>query len=86
MHKIMVTGALGQIGTDLTAALRERYGAEQIVATDCQEAPPSVREAGPFEQVDVTEIAQIREVVERYSIDVVYHLAATLSAVGEQKP
>ena len=87
MRKILVTGACGQIGTDLTVALRERYGGENVVASDLRTPPCSVlSEGGPFARVDVTQREALREIVDSYQIDTVYHLAAILSAVGEQKP
>lgn len=86
MRRILVTGACGQIGSELTPALRERYGAENVVASDIAEPPPALREGGPFEFVDVTQRGRIEEVVERYNIDTIYHMAAILSATGEKNP
>ena len=85
-RKILVTGACGQIGSALVPALRERYGAENIVATDIAETNPSLREDGPFEFLDVTQRGAIAAVVDRYKIDTIYHLAAILSATGEKRP
>lgn len=84
MEKILVTGALGQIGTELVPILRERYGVDCVVASDVR-MPPRDAE-GPFEFVDCTNLRHIQEVVNRHQIDTVYHLAALLSAVAEQKP
>lgn len=87
MTRIMVTGAVGQIGSELTLALRERYGAEQVLATGRQTKPGDhLLNSGPFEFIDVTRRETIEEVVERYNIDTIFHLAALLSAVGEQNP
>ena len=87
MQMILVTGACGQIGTELTMALRERYGNENVVAAGHKTPPcPDLRDSGPFEFIDVTNQASLETVVDRYQIDTVYHLAAILSAVGEQKP
>jgi nucleoside-diphosphate-sugar epimerase len=87
MNKILVTGACGQIGTELTLALRERYGDSTVVALDRK--PPSCPEfaaPGPFELVDVTDRDSLAEVVDRHEIGAIYHLAAILSAAGEQEP
>jgi len=86
MKRILVTGACGQIGSELTPALRARYGSENVVASDIAEPTPALRDAGPFEFVDVTRREQIEEVVERYKIDTLYHMAAILSASGEKNP
>ncbi len=87
MKRILVTGAVGQIGSELTMALRERFGNENVVATGRSTAPsPTLRDSGPFEFIDVAKKKTIEAVVERYRIDTVYHLAAILSAVGEKKP
>jgi nucleoside-diphosphate-sugar epimerase len=85
--KILVTGAVGQIGSELTPALRKRYGNENVVAAGHKTKPsPTLRDSGPFEFIDVTRRETIEAVVERYDIDTIYHLAAILSAVGEQRP
>jgi nucleoside-diphosphate-sugar epimerase len=84
--KILVTGACGQIGSELVPALRERHGGENVIATDIAETNPSLRESGPFEFLDVTQRGAIGAVVDRYNVDTIYHLAAILSATGERKP
>ncbi len=87
MRKILVTGAVGQIGSELTVALRERYGNENVIAAGHRTPPsPELRDAGPFEFLDVTHKEQLETIVERYQIDTIYHMAAILSAVGEAKP
>ena len=86
ISKILVTGALGQIGSELTAALRQRYGAENVIATDLKEAPQAMRDAGPFHLLDVTNEAEMDALMQKHSIDTVFHLAALLSAVGEKNP
>jgi nucleoside-diphosphate-sugar epimerase len=83
---ILVTGALGQIGSELVPALRERYGAERVVASDLRMPPAGLDEEGPFEYVDCTHTRQIETVVRRHDIDRIFHLAALLSAVAESKP
>ena len=84
MKRILVTGALGQIGAELVPALRACYGADAVVASDIRMPPRDTD--GPFEFLDTTNPRQIQEVVRRHSIDGVYHLAALLSAVAEEKP
>jgi len=87
MGRILVTGALGQIGSELVAALRERHGAEGVVASDNRMAPAGhAAGEGPFEHLDCTKLNQIQEVVRRHDIGAIYHLAALLSAVAEEKP
>jgi nucleoside-diphosphate-sugar epimerase len=84
---ILVTGALGQIGSELVPALRERYGADRVVASDVRMVARSeLFGDGPFEFLDCTRAKHIQEVVQRYRVGTVYHLAALLSAVAEQKP
>ncbi len=86
-RRILVTGALGQIGSELVPALRERYGAEQVVASDIRMmARNDLFAHGPFEFVDCTNLKQIQEVVRRHDVGTIHHLAALLSAVAEEKP
>ncbi len=87
MKKIMVTGAVGQIGSELTVALRKKYGYENVLATGHRTKPkPELRDSGPFEFIDVTRRETIEEVVNKYKIDTIYHMSAILSAVGEKNP
>ena len=87
MGRILVTGASGQIGSELVPALRERHGAEQVVASDIREVAGRVALSdGPFEHVDCTDTRELQDVVRRHDVDVIYHLAALLSAVAEEKP
>ena len=87
MKRIMVTGAVGQIGSELTLALRERYGADKVVACGRKTAPSAeLKNSGPFEFADCTDMDKMAEVVKKYEIDTIYHLAAILSAVAEAKP
>jgi nucleoside-diphosphate-sugar epimerase len=87
MSKILVTGAVGQIGSELTIELRRRYGGENVVATGHRTKPNAVLcEGGPFEFIDVTERQTLDMLVQEYRIDTIYHMAAILSAVGEEKP
>lgn len=87
MKQILVTGAVGQIGSELTTALREHYGEDRIVATDIRlPADVELRDSGPFEFLDVLDPHHITRVMQRYDIGTVYHLAALLSAIGESRP
>lgn len=88
MRKILVTGSLGQIGSELTMKLREVYGNDNVICSDIQakEEAKEVIESGPFELVDVVNGKQISEVVRKHNVNTIVHLAAILSAVGEQKP
>lgn len=85
MTKILITGALGQIGSELTAALKAKYGNSNIITSDIAESN-STPEAQPYEQLDVLNKARLVEIVKKHNIDVIYHLAAILSATGEQNP
>jgi nucleoside-diphosphate-sugar epimerase len=87
IKKILVTGSVGQIGSELTMELRKRYGAENVIATG-RKTPPSdeLRDSGPFHFVDVTKIDTIEEIIKKYNIDTVVHMSAILSAVGEKNP
>ena len=85
--RILVTGAVGQIGSELTLALRERYGAENVVATGRKTEPSQqLRDSGPFYFIDVTQRASMDVVIKKHDIDTIYHMAAILSAVGEKHP
>ncbi len=87
MKRILVTGALGQIGSELVPALRERYGADHVVASDIRMPPAgSALSNGPFHHVDCTSQRQIQEAVRRFEADTIYHLASLLSAVAEERP
>ena len=83
--KILVTGAAGQIGSELVVALRKRYGSKNVVATDkavtrAQTAP------GVLEPLDVMHLSSVERTVRLHGVDTIYHLAAILSAVGESHP
>jgi nucleoside-diphosphate-sugar epimerase len=86
MRGILVTGALGQIGSELVPALRARYGADHVVASDVRVPPSGQDPGGPFAVLDVTNLRQWQEVVRRHGVGVVYHLAALLSATAEERP
>jgi nucleoside-diphosphate-sugar epimerase len=87
MRKTLVTGATGQIGSELTIELRKKYGGDNVVAAGHSRKPgENLYKSGPFESIDVANKESIEKSVEKYGIDTIYHLAATLSAVGEQNP
>ena len=87
IQRILVTGACGQIGSELTLVLRERYGSENVLATGHKTQPSeALRASGPFEFIDVTRRETIEDVVIKYRIDTIVHLATLLSAIGEEKP
>jgi nucleoside-diphosphate-sugar epimerase len=83
MKKILVTGATGQLGSELTITLRNRYGAENVLASDKK---PALNEPDPYYCLDVRDMSTLSQVVESNNIDTIFHLAALLSAVAEQKP
>jgi len=85
MKKILVTGALGQIGSELTGKLREIYGTDNVIGTDIRKID-GIEEQGPFEVVDVTDPKQLIHVANKYEVDTVMHLAALLSAKAEADP
>lgn len=87
MKKIMITGALGQIGTELTLKLREIYGVDNVLATDLRrpEAGAKVLE-GPFEELDVTDAERMDKLASDFNADTIMHMAALLSATAEKDP
>jgi len=87
MRRILVTGACGQIGSELTRELRKKYGGNNVVAAGHRTKPTeTLLNSGPFEFIDVTKRETVETVVEKYKIDTVYHMAALLSAIGEKNP
>lgn len=87
MKKILITGALGQIGSELTEHLRGIYGSSNVIATDIRKVEGSTAvEDGPFEILDVQDAAHMAELAKKYDVDTIVHLAALLSAVAEAKP
>ena len=87
MKKILVTGAVGQIGSELTMELRKRYGNDNVLATGRKTKPSeTLLNSGPFEFIDITNRETVEKVVDDYDIDTIYNMAAILSAVGEERP
>lgn len=84
--RILIIGACGQIGTELTLKLREIHGNEQVVASDIREGAAELMRSGPFEILNATDEPQIRNIVEKYEIKQVYLMAAMLSATAEKAP
>jgi nucleoside-diphosphate-sugar epimerase len=83
--KILITGALGQIGTELSIALAQIYGHDRIIVSDVRE-PEKPLEAGSFEKLDVLDFTRFQEIIEQHDIKVVYHLASLLSGTSEKNP
>lgn len=85
-EKILVLGSNGQIGTELVTALRKAYGNDNVVACDIRRPDYELKNAGPFEFVNVLDKEILKEIFEKYKPKQVYLLAALLSATGEQNP
>ena len=84
--KILIIGACGQIGTELTQKLRAIYGVENVIASDIRKLNIDVVNSGPFEVVNALDYNQIQHLVEIHKIDEVYLMAALLSATAEKNP
>ena len=84
--KILIIGACGQIGTELTQQLRAIYGVENVIASDIRKLNIDVVNSGPFEVVNALDFNQIQHLVEIHKIDEVYLMAALLSATAEKNP
>ncbi|MFB9861192.1 L-threonine 3-dehydrogenase [Salinicoccus siamensis] len=86
MERIIITGALGQIGTELTLKLREKYGDENVLPTDIKEPESDELKGKPFEILDVRDKTRMDEIVEDFKPDTIMHMAALLSATCEKNP
>jgi threonine 3-dehydrogenase len=84
--KVLITGALGQIGTELVPLLRQQYGAENVVASDVRKASGPVGDGGPFAYLDILNMADLERLVVEHKIDWLIHNASILSAAGERNP
>ena len=85
-EKILIIGAGGQIGVELTMALRRVYGTDNVIASDIREAHPLLKDSGPYEIVNAMDAAAIHALVKKENITQIYLLAALLSATGEKDP
>jgi len=84
MKRILVTGAAGQVGTELVTALRTRFGDDAVLATDIRE--PTDAGSGPFRTLDAMDPAALQGAIDAHQPDTIYHLAALLSATAERNP
>ncbi len=85
-EKILILGACGQIGVELTTALRLKYGSENVIASDVKDEHPILVGTGPFIKCDVMNKASLLSIIKNFQITQVYLLAAILSATGEKNP
>lgn len=86
MENILIIGAAGQIGSELTLELRKMYGSDHVFATDIKEASRDIMEGGPFQLLDVMDDKRLIHFVIRHRINQIYHLAAVLSGNAEKLP
>ncbi len=84
--RILIIGACGQIGTELTATLRKQYASHKVIASDIREGDTEMMEAGPFEVLDAMDYNAVQDVVIKHEITDVYLMAAMLSATAEKFP
>ncbi|MBB4118287.1 nucleoside-diphosphate-sugar epimerase [Mesonia hippocampi] len=85
-QKILIIGACGQIGTELTLALRKKHGNQQVIASDIREGNEELMNSGPFETLDATNYKAIEDIVLHHEVNEVYLMAAMLSATAEKFP
>jgi threonine 3-dehydrogenase len=86
MRKVLITGALGQIGSELMCALHGKLGGDNIIATDVREPWKEILENCNYEKLDVMDAKAVADICKRKQIDTIFHLAAILSANGEKNP
>src|SRR5699024_2930283 len=85
-ERILIVGACGQIGVELTLTLRKMYGAESVIASDLRSEHPLLRDTGPYVTLDVMNKEMLHVLVIRHNITQIYQMAAILSATGEKNP
>ena len=86
MERILIIGAAGQIGSELTVELRKNYGSDNVYATDIKEASRDIMDGGPFQLLDVMDDKRLIHFIIRHKITQIYHLAAVLSGNAEKLP
>lgn len=86
MSRVLVTGARGQLGSDLVTALRQQYGAMAVIASGSMPLAETEQQMHPYVELDVTHPQRLQSVIEQHQIGTIYHLAGILSAKGEQHP
>ncbi|HNW00016.1 MAG TPA: NAD-dependent epimerase/dehydratase family protein [Chitinophagales bacterium] len=83
---ILMIGACGQIGAELTMQLRQQYGGANVIAADIKKPEGELLESGPFAEINVLDQAGIADILDKYRVTQIYNMAAMLSATGEKYP
>lgn len=86
MGTILIIGACGQIGTELTKRLRNIYGSDKIIASDVRKGSDELMASGPFEEINALDLDRLESVIEQHNVEEVYLMAALLSATAEKNP